>query len=315
MTSDATPRDRSESSEHGVGARGRATRSEGNHHQRSGATRSQTMRDLKDKVALVTGAASGIGRATVNALAAEGARLIVCDVNRQGLDAVAAELGPKLLLSRRVDVSDRAAMRAFADEVHKLVPAIDVLVNNAGVGLAGGISDTTLEDWDWVLSINLYGVIHGCHFFIPPMRRRGAGGHVVNVSSVLGVMAGAGVLGYATSKFAVFGLSESLRSELEPEGIGVSTICPGMIATDIIKGTRFRGVANPDKTRAHTDETFHKRSYPPEKVAAAIVSAILRDRAVVPVAPEAWATYFLKRLAPSLMPRIGRAIARRVRES
>jgi NAD(P)-dependent dehydrogenase (short-subunit alcohol dehydrogenase family) len=268
------------------------------------------MKDLRDKIALVTGGASGIGRATVNALAAQGAKLIVCDVNRQGLDAVAAELGPKLILSRRVDVSDRAAMRSFADEVHKLVPAVDVLVNNAGVGLSGGISDTTLEDWDWVVGINLNGVIHGCHFFIPPMRRRGTGGHVVNVSSMLGLMAGPGVLGYATTKFAVFGLSESLRAELEPERIGVSTICPGMIATDIIKTTRFRGVDNPDKMRKYTDETFHKRSYPPEKVAAAIVSAIQNDRSVVPVAPEAWATYFLKRLAPSLMPRIGRVVAR-----
>jgi len=269
------------------------------------------MKTLKDKVALVTGAASGIGRATVNALAVRGARLIVCDVNRAGLDAVAAELGPSLLLSRRVDVSDRAAMRAFADEVHKLVPAVDVLVNNAGVGLSGGISDTTLEDWDWVLGINLNGVIHGCHLFIPPMRRRGAGGHVVNLSSLLGITAGPGVLGYATSKFAVFGLSESLRAELAPEGIGVSTICPGMIATDIIKGTRFRGVDNVDKMRQKTDETFHKRSFPPEKVAQSIVSSILHDRAVVPVAPEAWATYYMKRFAPSLLPRLGRVLARR----
>src|SRR5437867_2829597 len=123
------------------------------------------MASLRGKTALVTGAASGIGRATALALANEEARLILCDVNDEALREVEREVAGQSFLVRKVDVSKRDAMRAFADDVHERVRAVDVLVNNAGVGLAGGILDTTLEDWEWVISINLWGVIHGCHFF------------------------------------------------------------------------------------------------------------------------------------------------------
>jgi NAD(P)-dependent dehydrogenase (short-subunit alcohol dehydrogenase family) len=272
------------------------------------------MRDLKGKTALVTGAASGIGRATAKALAAHGALVVVCDVNEAGIAALAAELGASCLLARRVDVSDRAAMAAFADEVHRLVPAVDVLVNNAGVGLQGGLLGTSLDDWDWVMKINVGGVIHGCHFFVPKMVEQGIRGHVVNVSSVLGVFGAPDVIGYATSKFAVFGLSESLRAELAAKKIGVSTICPGMIDTGIIASTRFAGVEakNAERSagvRGKIDKLFKLRRYKAEKVAAAIVDAIRRDRPVVPVAPEAWALYLLNRYLPGLANPIRRIMA------
>jgi NAD(P)-dependent dehydrogenase (short-subunit alcohol dehydrogenase family) len=275
------------------------------------------MRDLVGKTALVTGAASGIGRATALALAEAGARLVVCDVNEPALAALARELDASCLLLRRVDVSDRAAMKAFADEVHAIVPAVDVLVNNAGVGLHGGLLTTSLEDWDWVLKINLGGVVHGCHFFVPKMVARGEGGHVVNVSSVLGVFGAPSVIGYATSKFGVFGLSESLRAELATHGIGVSTICPGAIDTGIIAGTRFMSAgadsARTEKLRQDVQEMFTRRRYRPEKVAAAIVDAVRRGKSVVPVAPEAWAMYLVKRFAPSIGGTVGRVMAWRER--
>ncbi len=271
------------------------------------------MRDLSGKTALVTGAASGIGRATALALAREGASVIACDVNREGLAALAAELRDACLLARRVDVGDRAAMKAFADEVHALVPAVDVLVNNAGVGLHGGLLGTSLEDWDWILKINLGGVINGCHLFVPPMVARGSGGHVVNVSSILGIFGAPDAIGYATSKFAVFGLSESLRAELHTHGIGVSTICPGVIDTGLIATTRFGG-GMPDgrgeTIRGKVQKLFRMRNFSPDRVARAIVSAIRHERPVVPVAPEAWALYYLRRFAPSLSDPLGRVMAK-----
>lgn len=269
--------------------------------------------ELRGKYALVTGAASGIGRATAIALARAGARLFLSDVDEPGLAAVAGEVarhGP-CEEAARVDVSSRDEVRALAERVHARVPALDVLVNNAGVGLAGGILDTSLDDWEWVLSINLWGVIHGCHYFTPPMVRRGAG-HVVNVSSLLGFFGAPGTIGYVTSKFGVFGLSESLRAELEPRGVRVSVICPGMINTGIIAKTRFAGSDAPDGVRSRVQRAYQRRNYGPEKVADAIVTGIRRNRAVVPVTPEAWLAYVVKRFAPGLVSPLGRAMNRGV---
>lgn len=168
--------------------------------------------------------------------------------------------------------------------------------------------DTPLADWEWVLRVNLWGVIHGCHFFAPRMAERGAG-HVVNVSSALGYFATGKTAGYATSKFAVFGLSESLRAELAPKGIGVSTICPGIIDTSIVRTGRYHGT---DETRARDKlgRDYARRGYGPERVAAAIVSAIENDRDVVPVTPEAWGLWVLSRAAPSLAPHLARLLDR-----
>ena len=271
---------------------------------------------LQGKTALVTGAASGIGRATAHALSKAGCKLILCDVNVQGLREAERELvrNGEILLARRVDVANRNEMRAFADEVHKQVEAVDVLVNNAGVGLSGGILDTSLEDWDWILGVNLWGVIHGCHFFVPKMVARKAGGHVVNVSSVLGFFATPDVLGYSTAKFGVFGFSEALRGELEPHRIGVSTICPGMIATNIIHTGRFRGGPKPDDMKARIAATFAKRGHPPETVARAVVRAIETNRAVMPAAPEAWAFWYAKRLFPRRFAKVANWISRKTKD-
>ncbi|MBX3188240.1 MAG: SDR family NAD(P)-dependent oxidoreductase [Labilithrix sp.] len=265
------------------------------------------MRDLRGKRVVVTGAASGIGRATAEALAKRGARLYLCDLDEAKLGELAVALGSTAAMHRRVDVSKRDAVAAFAGEVHAHGGPIDVLVNNAGVGLAGNILETSLDDWEWVLSINLWGVIHGCHYFVPKMVEAGRG-HVVNVASALGLFATPDVAGYATSKFAVVGLSESMRADLHRHGIRVSTICPGVIDTNIVATTRYKRDAA--ATRARVVALYKKRGYTADKVAAAIVAAVERERDVVPVSPEAWLGYLLKRVSPALSGAVARVIAR-----
>jgi NAD(P)-dependent dehydrogenase (short-subunit alcohol dehydrogenase family) len=266
------------------------------------------VRDLGGKAALVTGAASGIGRETALALARAGADLIVCDVDETGLEATAGTIRAlgRAVTARRVDVADAAAMEEFAAAVHREREAVDILVNNAGVALGGEFLDTTLEDWRWIVSINLFGVIHGCHFFVPPMVKRGRGGHVVNVSSAAGFLAGRQLNAYATTKFAVFGLSEALREELREHRIGVSTICPGLVNTPITRSARLRGRAAQPGARETVIDIYERRAYGPERVAAAILRAIAADRGVVPVTPEAWTLYWIKRLVPGLATRLNR---------
>jgi short-subunit dehydrogenase len=269
--------------------------------------------DLGGKTALVTGAASGIGRATALALAGAGADLVVCDLNEAGLAEVTAEIERRgrRTFARRVDVANREAMQTFAAEVHRERGALDVLVNNAGVAIGGGFLETPLPDWDWIVSINLMGVVHGCHFFLPPMVARG-GGHVVNVASAAGFVATAQLAAYSATKFAVVGLSEALREELHPHGIVVTTVCPGVIDTPITRNARMLGRAASPEARAALVAVYQRRGYGPERVAANILKAIARRRAVAPISPEAWTMYFLKRLSPGLVARISRRMTSRM---
>ncbi len=271
------------------------------------------VRTLKGKWVLVTGAASGIGKATALACARRGADLVLCDLNEGGLAEVAAaieQLGCKTL-ARRVDVSVRHEMRQFADWVAREAGVLDLLINNAGVGLGANFLDTPLEDWDWIVSINLMGVVHGCFYFIPPMVERGAGGHVVNVSSAAGYVATPPLAAYSATKFAVLGLSEALRQELAPHRIGVTAVCPGIINTPITRSARLRGAAADERARERMVRFYEQRNYPPERVAENILKAIQRNRAVAPTSPEAWVFYYLKRFAPGLIVRLNRWLARR----
>jgi NAD(P)-dependent dehydrogenase (short-subunit alcohol dehydrogenase family) len=260
------------------------------------------------KLALVTGAGSGIGRETALLCARRGANLAICDVDEAGLaetEGEARRLGREVL-ANAVDVSDRAQMQAFAAAVHDRAAAVDLLVNNAGVGLGAGFLETPLEDWDWILPINVMGVVHGCNLFVPAMVERGRGGHVVNLSSAAGFFANPALAAYTTTKFAVLGLSEALRIELRSAGIGVTAVCPGLINTPITRNSRLRGTAEAQRERLV--RLYQRRNYGPDRVAQRILHAVQCNRAVMPVTAEAWVMWWLARFAPRLARGVARAI-------
>jgi len=271
---------------------------------------------LEGKAVLVTGAASGIGKATALACARRGARLLICDLDENGLAATAEEIRAlgRQVTTRQVDVADADAMRDFAAAVHGEVEAVDLLVNNAGVAIGGGSLYTSLPDWNWIVSINLMGVVHGCHYFLPPMVARGRGGHVANVASAAGYVGSAALVAYSTTKFAVVGFSESLRDELAPHRIGVTAICPGLINTPITRSARMLGPDASPEVRQRMIEFYERRNYGPERVAAGILRAVQRNRAVAPISPEAWVLYYLKRLLPGPLMYVQRVLFDRMRQ-
>jgi NAD(P)-dependent dehydrogenase (short-subunit alcohol dehydrogenase family) len=262
---------------------------------------------LDGKTVLVTGAGSGIGRETALLCARRGADLVICDLNAEGLAATENEakgLG-RNVLARRVDVSDREQMHAFAEEAG----GPDLLVNNAGVGLGGGLLDTPLDDWDWVVRINLMGVVHGCHFFVPKMIERGGGGHVVNLSSLAGLQASPELVAYSATKFGVLGLSLALREELVPHGIGVTAICPGIVNTPITSSSRLYGKSGEPGARERIVRNYQRRGYGPEKVAQNILRAVERNRPIAPITPESWVMWGVTRVSPRLSGWVARKIA------
>jgi NAD(P)-dependent dehydrogenase (short-subunit alcohol dehydrogenase family) len=224
------------------------------------------------------------------------------------VQASASRLG-RGVLTRRVDVGDREQMQAFAEAVHSARGPVDLLINNAGVGLAAGFLDTKPEDWDWIVRINLMGVVNGCDAFLPAMVERGSGGHVVNVASMAGYHASPALSAYSTTKFAVVGLSEALRDELYEHGIGVTAVCPGIINTPITRSSRARGAADDPKVRERVVKLYERRNYGPDRVARNILKAVQRNRAVAPISPEAWATYGITRISPRLAGWLARRMA------
>lgn len=263
------------------------------------------------QLVLVTGAASGIGKATARAFAEAGARVIAVDRDAGGAAAtaeLARRIGAPEAWPETVDVSDRAAMEELAARTLDGHGVPDVVVNNAGVGLAGSFLDTTPEDWKQVLDVNLWGVIHGCRLYGRQLVERGEGGHIVNTASAAAFLPSRVLPAYSTSKAAVLMLSECLRAELAPHGIGVTAICPGLVNTAITGSARHAGVGDKEqeRRRARTARLYRLRNYPPEKVARAVVKAVLRDSAVVPVTPEARGARLLSRLSPGAL----RALAR-----
>lgn len=255
--------------------------------------------DLRGRTVVLTGAGSGIGRELALLCARRGAHLALCDIDEQGLAETAASiqaLGCEVV-TQRVDVAEAAEMDAFARVARDRFGAADLLVNNAGVGLVGGFLDTGLKDWDWLVSINLMGVVHGCSAFLPAMVERG-GGHLVNLSSAAGVLANPQLSAYSATKFAVFGLSETLRLEMRPHGIGMTVVCPGVINTNITTSTPIRGGGDADRRRERMVAIYRKRGYTAERVARNILRAVDRNKSVAPIAAEAHLSYWLSRMAP-----------------
>jgi NAD(P)-dependent dehydrogenase (short-subunit alcohol dehydrogenase family)/pimeloyl-ACP methyl ester carboxylesterase len=263
------------------------------------------------QLVLVTGAGSGIGRATACAFAESGARVVAVDRDAEAA-ARTAELSRLLGASdawaETADVSDEQAMEKLADKVAAEYGVVDVLVNNAGIGLSGSFFDTGTADWRKVLDVNLWGVIHGCRLFGKQMAERGQGGHIVNIASAAAFLPSKALPAYSTSKAAVLMLSECLRAELAGQGIGVSVICPGLVNTNITATARFAGVDAEEERRRQKKSArlYRLRNYPPEKVADAILRAVVRNEAVVPVTPEARGARLMSRFAPRALRAISR---------
>lgn len=262
------------------------------------------------QLVVVTGAARGIGRASAVEFAGSGADVVVADIDDLGA-AQTCELVRACGVDAwpyHLDVSDVAAWEHFAERVRAEHGVPDVVVNNAGIGIAGPFLQTRAEDWGRILGVNLWSVIHGCRLFGNQMVERGYGGHIVNVASAAAYAPSKMLPAYSTTKAAVLMLSECLRAEVAREGIGVTAICPGFVDTDITRTTQHVGVdeQTQDERRSRSAEAYHRRNYAPEKVARQIVRAAARNKPLAAITPESKAFRLIHRFAPSL----SRALAR-----
>jgi NADP-dependent 3-hydroxy acid dehydrogenase YdfG len=259
------------------------------------------IKDFKNKVVVITGAGSGIGKATALAFAKEGAIPVIVDKDLSRLELVKKEIevfGTKVFI-KQVDVSDREQVRMLSQFVIDELGRVDVLHNNAGVSVGGKIEHTSLEDWEWLLGINLWGVIYGIHYFLPYMIKQKYG-HIVNTSSILGLSATPSTGIYSTAKFAITGLGEALRAEVRKYGIGVTTVCPGLVNTRIVVDGRIKTEDNSRSRKENVITYFKNHGKPPEVVAKVILKAIKNDKAIVPIGLDARILWYIKRVSPGL---------------
>lgn len=270
------------------------------------------------RCSVVTGAASGIGRATALALARRQGRVALVDRDAAGLERVTAEvreLGARALAAE-LDVRDSAALERFAADVERELGVPELVVASAGIALVGPFGSTTAADVEEVFAVNVFGTSNLCRAFVPMMIRSGARGHVVTLSSAAAFATPKDLVAYGATKHAVLGLSLGLADELAEHGIGVSAVCPGFVDTPIAKNLRVRGEPDPDMTRERAAHFLKWRSLSPERVARAVVRAAERGTLIVPVGAEAKALSLLSRLsprAPRALLSLGRSLASRRR--
>lgn len=255
------------------------------------------MKNLKDKVAVITGAGSGIGRALAEAFAAEGCHIALVDINEKGLRESEQLLAHKGIRTsvHVASVADRERMAALPAEIEQVHGAIHLLFNNAGVTVSKSFEDHALPDFDFLLGINMWGVIYGCHFFLPYLKKQGEG-HIINTSSMAGFIAFPNQSAYSMSKAAVKSLSETLRVALACHNIGVTSIHPGAIKTNILNAAMAKSGADEEtKKMAAMVDRFGKS---PEDLAKTVVKAVKANRMRQLIGPDSYLLEFLKRLFP-----------------
>ena len=267
--------------------------------------------ELRDRTAVVTGAASGIGRAVARSLAARGCHVALADIDEAGLEETARLIGNAVRVTRhRLDVADRAAIAAFPEAIAAAHGGVDILVNNAGVALGGTFEQAREADFDWLMDINFYGVVRMTRAFLPLLKARESA-RLVNVSSLFGLIAPPGQTAYAAAKFGVRGFSEALRHELAAagSGVGVTVVHPGGIRTGIARNARVADTtpaAVREKQQARFDRAL---KMPPEQAGEIIVEAIARRRPRVLVGSDAKIAALIERLLPvSYWSILGRAM-------
>jgi NAD(P)-dependent dehydrogenase (short-subunit alcohol dehydrogenase family) len=250
------------------------------------------MKDFAGRTAFVTGGANGVGIGLVRALLAQGCNVAMADIRPASIKAALRALDNPRAMGVEADVSSRGDLARAAEAVEAKFGVVTLLFNNAGVNLFQTIEESSYDDWDWLMGVNLHGPINGVMTFVPRMIRAGQGGYVVNTASMAGFLA-AGVCGiYNTSKFAVRGLSESLRASLAPHGIGVSVLCPGLVksyiyASDEVRPAGLKAGAKPVNTQnVKRLAQVHEFGMEPDVIAARVLEAIAEDRFHIFTHPE-----------------------------
>jgi NAD(P)-dependent dehydrogenase (short-subunit alcohol dehydrogenase family) len=265
------------------------------------------MKNLKDKVAVVTGAASGIGRALAINLADEGCHLALSDINRDGLKETADLIGNRevMVTTHRVDVSKRDQVNKFAEGVVKKHGRVDIVINNAGAGLAGMLEEVNYEEFEWLMGINFWGVVYCSMAFLPYLKQREEA-NLVNVSSVHGLFTNPGVGPYCSSKFAIRGFTLALCQELRESPVRVSCVHPGGIKTNIVRNTRIAKGHVPEKSLEESQEDFDKfiARTSSDKAAWIIIRGIKRNKSCILVGYDAHIYSLLARLLPVTWQRI-----------
>lgn len=259
-----------------------------------------TGRYFAGKRCLVTGAASGIGRATALRLAAQGAELYLTDRNSDGLESTVADaraLGAEVPVHRTLDIADYDQVAAFAADIHAGHSPMDVVLNVAGVSAWGTVDRLSHEQWRKMIAINLMGPIHVIEAFVPPMLAAGRGGHVVNVSSAAGLVALPWHAAYSASKFGLRGLSEVLRFDLARHRIGVSVVVPGAVKTPLVDTVEIAGVDREDPRVARWVDRFSGHAVSPERAAEKILAGVAKNRYLIYTSGDIRALYAFKRLA------------------
>ncbi len=266
---------------------------------------------FSDQLIVITGAGSGIGRATALEFAEQGAEVVVTDIDQQAVEHT-AELASTLgrgASAYTVDVSDGNAVEKLGTVLREQHGIPDIVINNAGIGVAGPFFDTTVADWERIIDVNLWGVIHGCRILGGLMVDGGEGGTIVNIASAAAYLPTRALPAYTTTKAAVLALSQCLRGELAQAGIGVVAVCPGFVHTNITSTTRFVGLDATEERAARQRVTvlYRRRNFTPRRAAREILHAVERNAAIAPITVEARAGLLASRLTPGLLRALARA--------